>query len=170
MSNFGPAQFGPAVFGGEPVPHLFLQIDAEMTPLARRYTARGHTDGTSLHIDDFTVGRGGFDPLDYLAAIPVNPDAYNVVGADVLLSGPVQRIEWANGRSISCYCLLEAADMPAGGYLGEIGIFASIQNSPGGLEDGVQILFAAGNFPLLMKSALAAGSSSRVALRVVITT
>lgn len=170
MSNYGPSLFGPAVFGGEPVPHLFLQIDAEMTTLARRYTARGHTDGTSLQIDDFSVGKSGFDPLDYFSAIPVNPDAYNVIGADTLLAGPVARVEWANTRSISCYCPLTAANLPVGGYLGTVGIYATVQNSPIAGESGVQILYAVGNFPLLVKSALAAASATSLVLRVTVTT
>ena len=168
MSNFGPAQFGPAVFGGDPVPHLFLQIDAEMTTLARRYTARGHTDGTSLMVDDFRVGQGGFDPLDYLAALPVNPDVFDNL-VDEVFTGTVQYTEWANTRSVSFYCPLAAADA-AGTYLGEIGIFATIQNSPVVGEDGKQILYAVGNFPMLVRPPVAADQSAEVVLRVTVTT
>jgi hypothetical protein len=169
MSNFGPSLFGPAVFGGEPVPHLYLQIDAEMTTLARRYTARGHTDGTVLQIDNFTVGQGGFDPLDYFAALPVNPDTIDSL-VDPVFTDAVDYIEWANTRSIVCYCLLEAPDA-AGAYLGEIGIYATVANSPGGVDDGKVVLYAIGHFPMVTRPPdLGAVSSARVVLRVSITT
>ena len=168
MSNYGPAQFGPAVFGGEPVPHLFLQIDAEMTTLARRYTARGHTDGTSLRCTDFAVGQGGFDPLDYLAAIPVNPDVFNIV--DQVFTDTIDYIEWANSRSVSFYCFIDTNEA-AGAYLGEIGIYAEIQNSPIVSENGNVLLYAVGHFPLVIKApANPAVSGTQMVLRTTVVT
>jgi len=168
MSNFGPAQFGPAVFGGEPVPHLFLQIDAELTTIARRYIARGHTDGTSLRCTDFAVGQGGFDPLDYLAALPVNSDVFDVL-VDPVFTDTIDYIEWANTRSVVFYCLLNSGDA-AGNYLGEIGIYAVIQNSPIIAENGTPILYAVGHFPMLCRPTVAGVNSGRVVLRVTVTT
>ncbi|MDD5670386.1 MAG: hypothetical protein PHN49_01975 [Candidatus Omnitrophica bacterium] len=170
MSNFGPSLFGPAVFGGEPVPHLFLQVDAELTTLARRYTARGHTDGTSLQqFTFFVVGQGGHDPLDYLAATPVNPDVINGL-VDTVFLGNIAHIEWANTRSISFYCPLDAGDAD-GSYLSEIGIYATIANSPIPGEDGDILLYAVGHFPMLVRPVEVPGvSSGRVVLRVTVTT
>jgi hypothetical protein len=97
MSNFGPAQFGPAVFGGDPVAHLYLQVDAELTSRARRLTALAHATGLSLQVQHYRVGQGGFDPLDYWAALPVSPDDHDLVDP---VSNPtaIQQYGWCNDR------------------------------------------------------------------------
>jgi len=158
MSEFGGAsEFGPALFGGDPSPYLFVQIDAETTTEARRLIARGAYDGTSLKARDFSVGQGGFDPVDYKAAIPVNPDATNL--DDHYFSDPIAYVEQPNGRARSYYCLLESGD--ANVTLGEIGIWAEVQNSPGDPADGTLILMAIGHFPIICKN-----STMQYALRV----
>jgi len=76
MSNFGSSEFGPAVFGGDPsFSGLLLDVDAEVTTLARRYLARRTTDGTAIKTIEFSLGQGGVDLFSYTTAIPVNPDA-----------------------------------------------------------------------------------------------
>jgi len=160
MSQFGSgSSFGASNFGGEPVPFLFLQIDAEMTTEGRRLTARGHTDGTSLQITKFSVGRGGFDPNDYLAALPVNPDAAAL--SDSIFTDVVDRIEWANDTCVVCYCLLEAAE--ANQTLGEIAITGMVNNSTGDPADDTEVLMALGHFPMLAKN-----TDMRYVLRVTI--
>jgi hypothetical protein len=153
----GGSSFGSALFGGEPVPFLYLQIDAEMTTEGRRIVARGHTDGTSLQITKFSVGRGGFDPIDYLAALPVNPDASAL--SDEIFSDVVDHIEWANDSCVVCYCLLELAD--ANQTLGEIAITGIVANSPGDPADDTEVVMAIGHFPMLAKN-----SDMRYVLRV----
>lgn len=77
MSNFGSAEFGDAVFGGDPgtATGLLLEVDAEITSEARRFVARSTFDGTAFKMIEFKVGQGGLDPFDYHYAVPVNPDA-----------------------------------------------------------------------------------------------
>jgi len=77
LSNFGSAEFGPAVFGGDPLgpTGLLFEIDAELTTTARMFLARGTIDGTSFQVREFTVGYGGLDPFDYKMATAVNPSA-----------------------------------------------------------------------------------------------
>ncbi len=158
MTNFGGSTtFGSTTFGGEPVPYLYLQIDAELTTEARRLTARGQTDGTSIQISGFAVGRGGFDPTDYLAALPVNPDCTAL--EDQVFSDVVDQVEWANQNCCVAYCCLETAE--ANQTLGEIAIFGRVANSPGDPVDDTEIVMAIGHFPMLAKN-----SSMQYALRV----
>jgi hypothetical protein len=157
MSNFGSGSFGSAVFGGDPTPVLLLQIDAEMTYLARHLMARGTTDGTSLQIKQFTVGQGGFDPFNYKVALPVNPDTQLLY--DPVFTSDVDYYEHPNPQNACAYCLLDFAE--ANYTLGEIGLWAEIQNSPIATENGTKILSAVGHFPLLAKN-----DSMQIALRV----
>lgn len=149
MGIFATSTFGSAVFGGEPVSYLWNQIDAETTTKARRLVARGLTDGTSLQATHFSVGRGGWDPLDYHAATPVNPDA---VALDDAVFGPdtIDYYEYANERCAVYYCLLDFGE--ANVALGEVGIWGVIQNSPIVAENGTRILMAIGHFPLCAKN------------------
>jgi hypothetical protein len=148
MSNFGPALFGPAVFGGEPVPRLFTLIDAEVTTLARHYMARGLVDGTSIRSVKFSVGRFGYDPQDYLSALPVNPDVEAL--GDPIFTDDIDYWERPNELSICHYCLVDFAEASA--VLGEVGIWSEIQNSPIIAENGTLILSAVGHFPLIAKN------------------
>ncbi|KKN22030.1 hypothetical protein LCGC14_0919310 [marine sediment metagenome] len=158
MSEFGGgSSFGSAVFGGEPTPFLWLRVDVEMTTEGRRLTARGHTDGTSLQVISFSVGRGGFDPNDYLAALPVNPDASAL--SDSIFTDQVDHIEWANQQCVVCYCALDSAE--ANQTLGEIAITGRVANSPGDPADDATIVMAIGHFPMLAKN-----SDMRYVLRV----
>jgi hypothetical protein len=160
MTQFGGgSSFGSAVFGGEPVPYLYLKIDAEMTTEGRRLTARGHTDGTSLQITKFSVGRGGFDPTDYMASLPVNPDASAL--SDPIFTDIVDKIEWANDHCVVCYCLLDTAE--ANQTLGEVAITGIVANSPEDPADDTEVVMAIGHFPMKAKN-----SSMRYVLRVTI--
>lgn len=148
MSNFGPAQFGPAVFGGEPVAHLYLQIDAEMTARARRLTALAHTSGWGLQVQQYQFGQGGFDPLDYFAAIPVSPDD-NALIDPLGVQTAIQHYEWCNERCAAYYCDVVASGA-ASGYLGEIGLYARISWP---VASGL-FLYAIGHFPLIAFSSV----------------
>lgn len=160
MSEFGSTSlFGSALFGGEPVPFLYLQIDAETTTEARRIITRGMADGTSLRAIKFSVGRGGFDPTDYLAALPVNPDATAL--EDPIFTDLIDYKEAPNTNSISYYCALETGE--ANQTLGEIAIIGEVQNSPGDPADESEVVMAIGHFPLLAKN-----STMRYALRVTV--
>lgn len=150
MSLFGPTGiFGTSVFGGEPIPFIYLDIDAEVTTRGRMMMARGMTDGTALHLTEFGVGRGGFDTNDYRAALPVNPDATSLDDA-LLLNETIDYYEQPNSNCRAFYCWLEAGE--ATSTLGEIGIWAEIVHSPVAAEIGTTFLFAIGHFPLIAKN------------------
>ena len=110
--------------------------------------ARGQTDGTSLRATDFAMGRGGFDPYNYIASIPVSPDVYTLT--DEIFTDTIDYIEHPNDAAISFYCLLESAE--ANVTLGEVGIRGVVQNSPGDPVDGTVVFMAVGHFPLIAKN------------------
>jgi len=157
MSQFGTGSFGSAVFGGDPTPYLLLSVDAEMTYRARQLMARGSTDGTSLQMQQFTVGQGGFDPFNYRVALPVNPDATALI--DPYFTDTIDQYEHPNPRNACAYCLLEYTE--ANVTLGEIGIWSEIQCSPIATENGTMFLSHIAHFPLIAKN-----DSMRIALRV----
>jgi len=159
MSSFGISSFGGASFGGDPTPLLLLQVDAEMTTLAQHLVARGSTDGTCLRGKEFSVGRGGFDPFDFAAAVPVNPDSQAL--DDEIFRDSINQWEQPNERATSFHCVLENAE--ANETLGEIGIWAEIHGSPVAAENGTFVLFATAHFPMIAKN-----SSMRYGLRVVV--
>ena len=160
MSLYGGSTlFGGTLFGGEPIPFLFQQIDAEPTIYARYLTSLGSTDGMSLRCTKFAVGRGGFDPNNYLAAVPVNPDA--VALDDQVFSDSIDVLEEPNQQCLSCYCVLETGE--ANVTLGEIAIIGEVQNSAGTPVDGTEVVIAIGHFPLVAKN-----SEIRYAFRVTI--
>jgi hypothetical protein len=152
--------FGPAGAGSDSVPFLLLQIDAEPTTEARRIMARGATDGTTIQAIEFSVGRLGYNPNDFLAALPVNPDAEAL---DDQSFGPklIDRVERPNDQAISCYCVLEPAESNL--TIGEVAIWGIVQNSPGDPPDGTKVILAISHFPILCKN-----SSMQYALRVTI--
>lgn len=159
MAEFGTSSFGTASFGGDPSPFLLLRIDAEMTTLARHLIARGSIDGTCLQAVEFSVGRGGFDPFNFAVAVPVNPDAADL--DDPIFQDTIDHYERPNPTCASFHCILETGE--ANETLGEIGIWAEISNSPNVVENGTQILFAVGHFPLIAKN-----SNMRYGLRVIV--
>ena len=54
---------------------MLLEVDAEVTTIARRLLARRTLAGVAFKTIEFSLGQGGVDPFDYQEAIPVNPDA-----------------------------------------------------------------------------------------------
>jgi hypothetical protein len=161
MGEFGSSFFGSASFGGEPNPLLLFEIDAEMTTRARVLQARSLTDGTSFRAVEFAVGRGGFDPFEYRAAAPVNPDATTL--DEEVFRDDLDHFERSNPRCGIFFCILEKAE--ANVTLGEVAIIAEILDSPIGSEIGNQFLMAIAHFPLVAKN-----SDMRFGFRVLLQT
>lgn len=152
MSQFGTGQFGTAVFGGDPSAHLLFEVDAEITSLARRLMARGRTDGTSIQVITFSIGKGGTDPFDYRVAVPVNPDADALdipvnIGTDP--TRPITYYERPNPNAACCFCQIDNTEVVS--QLGEIGLWANIENSPTQAENAAPPFLAAiAHFPLVV--------------------
>jgi hypothetical protein len=149
MSIFGgTSSFGSSVFGGDPAAFLYAQIDAETTTEARRLTARGLYDGTNIMAIEFGVGSDGFDPYNYSAALPVNPDATSL--DDPVFTSTIDHVEHTNKNGVSYYCLLDTSE--ANVTLGEVCIWSVVRNSPGDPVSGTKFISAIGHFPILCKN------------------
>jgi len=147
MSVFGgTSEFGSAVFGGDPSAFLYLDIDAEITTEARRIMANGLCNGTTLMGYYFTVGDSGHEPLNYLSAIPVNPDSsYSGITSPT----EIAYIEHPNLSSVCFYCVLDNTVSLA---ISSVYIWSKVINSPGNPSNGTDVIFAIGHFPLLCKN------------------
>lgn len=153
MSSFGLAENFP------PVTVVPFTISARTTSFARKITARSQIDGTSYRYRYFDVGMGGYDPFDVTKALRVDADAGTLI--DPLgLNKPIDRWENPNPQAISYYCTLLPSE--ANYLLGEVGIWAEIQNSPNPHENGLLYLSAIGHFPAKAKN-----SDMTMALRVI---
>ncbi len=162
MSNFGEAEFGSGLFGGDPIPaSLLLEADAEVTNKARMLTARAATEDTAIQIVEFSVGSGGVDPFDYKTAIPVDPDAIeleipillpaSVPPAEITGHRIITEYEKANLTSATFYCVLE--DTIGNEPLSELGLWAKIVRSPFQHElAAAPFLAAIAHFPLICKN------------------
>lgn len=153
MAGFGLAEVTIPV---EVVPFI---ISAKVTALARKLMARGTIDGTSLRAVEWGVGMGGYDPFDFTKVLTVDNQAQTLI--DPVLSGQtITEYEMPNEWCASYYCEIGSGD--ANYMLGEVGIWAVIQNSPNVLENGTQILRAVGHFPAKAKNA-----NMQMAIRVI---
>lgn len=154
MSSFGLTEFDRPT----QLPFTF-EVNAKTTSLGRRMLARSSVDGTSIRAVQFGVGRGGYDTFNYTTATPVNSEATTL--EDPVLSGEaIDELERPNPECACYYCLLETGQ--ANYALGEIGIWAIIENSPISTENGTTFLFAIGHFPLKAKN-----SNMKMSLRVI---
>jgi hypothetical protein len=153
VSSFGIQEF-QRVYD---LPYIY-QVDATVTALARQLLARGAMDGTSLRGTEFSVGTGGFNPFDYTEATPVNPEVQTLDNA--VFTDTIDEYERPNPECASFYCVLESGE--ANTTLGEIGIWAIIENSPIPGESGTTILYAIGHFPMKPKNV-----SMQMAIRVI---
>lgn len=150
MAEFGTSLFGSALFGGDPFASLELDIDAEVTTIARRYLARKTIDGMSFKVTEFSLGQGGADPFDYKIAIPVNPGAQSLEIPIALPPKAITEYERPNPSSGCAYCLVESGE--ANEVLSEIGIWAEILWSPYTAEIGTVFLAAIAHFPIVCKN------------------
>ena len=153
MAGFGLAEVTVPV---EVVPFV---VSAKMTALARKLMARGTLDGTSLRSVEWGVGMGGYDPFDFTKVLVVDDQAQALI--DPVFSGQtITQYEQPNGWCASYYC--EIGTRSANFLLGEVGIWAIIQNSPNSLENGTMILRSVGHFPAKAKN-----SNMQMAIRVI---
>lgn len=130
------------------VSFCYLDVLATTTMEARRIMAKGQTDGSSLQAVSFSVGRCGFDPYDYLAVIPVNPDSYAL--DDEIFGDVIDHVEHPNAAAVSYYCLLESGE--ANETLGEVAIWGVVENAVDNPPSGTTVLMAVGHFPLIAKN------------------
>lgn len=133
-------------------------IQAFLTDLARQYTARSFIGALVFKTVGFSVGRGGYDPLDPVHIIPIT-------GAEIALADPVypdavggtatfDLIEEPtfSTRVYDCRLASTMVATPADYGLGELGIWAEVLDSDVPSEIGTIFLMALAHFPIRAKT------------------
>jgi len=127
-----------------------ITVEAKITDIARQYIARSICDGTAFKVDTFAVGSGGYDISYPTRAIEVN-SASTELDAEIF-RGTITIVEEVvvDGTSKSFVCRLAQNDISGG--IGEIGLFATIIDSPYPAEVGAQFLVCLAHQPLNTKT------------------
>lgn len=125
-------------------------VVAAVTDLARQYLARALTDGTSVRVTHFAVGTSGYDPANPLSAVAVDPTSTSLISE--VFRDTIDLVETAtlDGTAKSFVGRIARDELEAG--IGEIGLVATILNSPFPFEVGTQFLFAVAHQPLNTKT------------------
>lgn len=123
---------------------------AVLTDEGRTNLTRIATEGLAFRVTHFQVGRGGYDPADPTQATTPNPALTTL--EDPVWPSPttyeeIDLEEFPNNEAVAFLCRLESDEALYG--LGEIGLIATINNSPlTPAENGTQFLFAAAHVPM----------------------
>jgi hypothetical protein len=125
-------------------------VVATVTDLARQFLARSLTDGTSIRITHYAVGTSGYDPANPLSAIVVDPTATSLISEVYRDTIDLYETATLDGTAKSFVARIGREDLAAG--IGEIGLFATILDSPFPFEVGTQFLFAVAHQPLNVKT------------------
>jgi hypothetical protein len=117
--------------------------------------ARIAAEGLGFIVDEFQVGRGGYDTSDPTIATAPNPAAVvldDPIWPSATTRETIDSVEYPNNESVAFLCRLEWAEALHG--LGEIGLWATITVSPlFPAEVGTTFLFAIAHVPLQAKTA-----------------
>jgi hypothetical protein len=128
-----------------------VTVEAKLTDIARQYIARSVCDGTCFQITDFAVGSGGYDISYPTHAIEVDP---SVTALDAeIYRGQITTVEDVviNGTAKSFVIRLSQSSFSGG--IGEIGLFATILDSPEyPSEENTEFLFCVAHQPLNTKT------------------
>jgi len=137
-----------------PYPAATNSAVAILTNTARTNMARIATEGLNFEVLEFQAGRGGYDVADPTQATV--PLAASVALIDPVFPTPItyeliDSVEYPNNSSVAFLCRIEKAEALYG--LGELGIWATIINSPlFPAENGTKFLFAIAHVPLQGKT------------------
>lgn len=106
---------------------MAFQPLATLTSQARVYRAQELTVGIgSVVIHNFSVGTGGYDPLDNTTALA--PDPNDAALINQIFVGEFAGIEWLNAFTPVFVCTLLGSE--AIGLLGEVGLWAEVLTGP----------------------------------------
>lgn len=125
-------------------------VRAVVTTVARQFLARSITDGTALQVTHFALGTSGYDPSNPLSAIDVDPESTALISE--IFRDSVDLVETATLDATAKSFVLRVAREELSAGIGEIGLIATVLNSPYPSEVGTQILFALAHQPLNVKT------------------
>lgn len=123
-----------------------FQQKSTLTTRARIYRAQMLVTGEPAYkIVKFSVGSGGFDPLDNSAALAPDPQATGLQSE--IFDNEYDAVEWINSFTPVFVCRLEQGE--AVGQIGEIALWGEILSGP---EAGEIFLVSLTHIPLYNKS------------------
>lgn len=133
------------------------EVEAFMTDEGRAYTARAINGELVFRAIGFSVGRGGYNPLDPVKVLPINPALTALsdqVYPDVTGTASLQAIDEPTPtvRVFNCRLPATIVESNADYGLGEIGIWSEIIHAYDPSEIGTVFLYAVGHFPIRAKT------------------
>lgn len=127
-----------------------LLVVSRVTNRAREIMARGLIDGTSLRVVQAGVGTGGFDNSNPTSSLPIDPTATSL--QNEIFRDVIDRIEIPVTSGTAVSFVFRISRTESFGPIGEIALYAEIQNSPIPLENGSLIMFSIAHQPIITKT------------------
>ena len=132
-------------------------IQASLTDAARHQIARAINGEMVFRAYGFSVGRGGYDPLNPVAVLPINTAATTLIDQcfpDVTGQVPFDQLEQPLPSTVVYDCRLPSTIIPGNADygLGEIGIWAQILTSDIPAEIGTIFLMSIAHMPIRAKT------------------
>jgi hypothetical protein len=143
--TFGPlSPTFPSYLSSITAPLIPGVVYALATDAGRELLTRTWVEGLAFKITQFSVGIGGYDPLNPAQALPVDPTQTDIQAP--VFTDVVDSVETPNETGRSFHCRLLPAEANYG--LGETCIWAEIVHSPENpFEVGSLVCFAIANQP-----------------------
>jgi|SRR5579885_2713082 len=153
--TWSPGRKAPVRYNGQGInqrPSLLYPATSTLlstlTDLGRANTARAIKDGMSFTVNTFAVGTGGYYANMPTQATPIDTSQQTLINE--VWRKPIALITNPSTVSVAFFCHLDFIEAHFG--LGELGLFATIVNSPlVPSEVGTQFLYAVCHFPLMSK-------------------
>lgn len=148
-----PPELGCLGFGGygavKPDGSIVSDVIGKVTMEARRMLARSISDGTSIRIRYMALGTGGYNQSNPTQAKIIDENATQLESE--IYRKIIDGSEVANTLGSRSYYARFSYDSFTGG-VGEVGLFAEIQNSTVTSENGTTFLFALAHQGLATKT------------------
>lgn len=132
-------------------------IFANVTDLGQQFLGRATIGQTVIQLVGFSVGRSGYDPADFLNALPIDT-TQTALGDQVYPAATgyaaFSALQSPSIGTVVCDCRLPADQQPSNADygLGELGIWALVLQSNIPAEVGTAFLFAISHFPVKVKT------------------
>lgn len=123
-----------------------LSVVARVTDRARQLLARSVVDGTSLRITTAAIGTGGFDVSNPTSTTPIDTSATSLQNEIYRAAIDDVEVPLTTGTAASFVTRIGRGTILS--PIGEVGLYATISNSPVPFENGTSFLFCIGHQPI----------------------
>lgn len=134
-------------------------IDAQLTNKAREMIARATLGEVAFRVIGFGLGRGGYDPVDPVQILAIDPSNLELddkcfPDSDPFTFEPFTSTEEPEAMVRVYNCRVQADPVPGNADfgLGELGLYAEILKSNLVGEVGEKFLYAICHFPIMCKT------------------